>query len=221
MADDTFAGKGWNSVLRANRPSYVQCDRVVEATLYPGQPAIKGTSAHQLTQAAEDALNVVGVPECQNSVDIDTAMVAGSDIEDFYYLTSCAIVAGYIQANKEAIVMGDRLTVSDLDGVDLVVMGSPTHRMNLPEAVRPVFEALPRRVLRGAPVAAFDTSYKMSAWLARFTAAPKLAQKLRKLGGKRVVPPETFHVVEREGPLYDGEIERAKAWAEVILGRIA
>ena len=119
------------------------------------------------------------------------------------------------------LVSMDRLTVSDLDGVDLVVMGSPTHRMNLPEAVRPVFETLPRRVLRGAPVAAFDTSYKLSAWLARFTAAPKLAQKLRKLGGKRVVPPETFHVVESEGPLYDGEIERAKAWAELILGRIA
>ena len=119
------------------------------------------------------------------------------------------------------LVSMDRLTVSDLDGVDLVVMGSPTHRMNLPEEIRPVFEALPRRVLRGAPVAAFDTSYKLSAWLARLTAAHKLARKLRRLGGKRVVPPETFHVVESEGPLYDGEIERAKAWAELILGRIA
>ncbi len=28
-------------------------------------------------------------------------------------------------------------------------MGSPTHRMNLPEAVRPVLEALPRRALKG------------------------------------------------------------------------
>ncbi|MFQ6058035.1 MAG: flavodoxin family protein, partial [Anaerolineae bacterium] len=33
----------------------------------------------------------------------------------------------------------DELTASDMKGVDLVVMGSPTHRMNLPEAVRPVF----------------------------------------------------------------------------------
>lgn len=99
-------------------------------------------------------------------------------------------------------------------------MGSPTHRMNLPEAVRPILEALPKHILRGAPIAAFDTSYKMSAWLTRFTAARKLAQKLRKLGGRRVVPPETFHVVEKEGPLYDGEIERATAWAESILEQI-
>lgn len=114
----------------------------------------------------------------------------------------------------------DQLTTSDFNEIGLVVMGSPTHRMNLPEAVRPVFETLPRRILRGTPVAAFDTSYKMSGWLARFTAAPRLARKLRKLGGKRIVPPETFHVVEKEGPLYEGEIERAKAWANSIIEQL-
>jgi flavodoxin len=118
------------------------------------------------------------------------------------------------------MVNSDHLAAADLDGVDLVVMGSPTHRMNLPEAVRPVFESLPKRLLRGTPFAAFDTSYKMSDFLSRFTAAKKLAQKLRKLGGKRIVPPETFHVVEREGPLYEGEIERAQEWAESILNQL-
>jgi len=114
----------------------------------------------------------------------------------------------------------DQLTAADLQDVDLVVMGTPTHKMNLPEAVRPVFEELPRRILRGVPIAAFDTSYKMSTFLTRFTAAKRVDRKLRKLGGKRLVPPETFHVEEHhEGPLYDGELERAKAWAETILSR--
>jgi flavodoxin len=115
------------------------------------------------------------------------------------------------------VVHAERLTASELKDTDLVVMGSPTHRMNLPEAVRSVLEALPKRILRGASVAAFDTSYKMSGLLARFTAAPKLARKLRKLGGRQVVPPETFCVVEKEGPLCDGELERSKAWGEAIL----
>ncbi|MCK5313785.1 MAG: flavodoxin family protein, partial [Anaerolineales bacterium] len=110
-------------------------------------------------------------------------------------------------------------TAADLNELDLVVIGSPTHRMNLPEAVRPVFEALPRRILRGTLIAAFDTSYKMSAWLARFTAAKKLDRKLRKLGGKRLVPPETLFVIGREGPLYDGEIERVREWAAALLAR--
>lgn len=111
----------------------------------------------------------------------------------------------------------DQLTAEALTGADLVVMGTPTHRMNLPEDVRPAFERLPKRVLKDKPVAAFDTSYKMKAWLQAFTAAKKLNQKLRKLGGKRLLPPETFLVMERQGPLYDGEIERAKAWAKTIL----
>jgi len=124
-------------------------------------------------------------------------------------------------AGQVQVINLNQLTVSDLEGVDLVVMGSPTHRMNLPEAVRPVFETLPRRILHGTPVAAFDTSYKMSFLLARFTAAPRLARKLRKLGGKRIIRPETFYVVEREGPLYDGEIERAGAWAASILEQVS
>ena len=74
--------------------------------------------------------------------------------------------------------------------------------------------------MHGTPGAAFDTSYKMSALLARFTAARKLARKLRNLGGKLVLPPETFHVEESEGPLYEGEVERAQAWAASISRRL-
>lgn len=114
----------------------------------------------------------------------------------------------------------EEMTDSDLAESGLVIVGSPTHRMNLPEAVRPMIAALPRRSLRHTPVAAFDTSYRMSAWLARFRAARKLDKRLRKLGGRRIVPPETFHVVEREGPLYDGEIERASLWATSILEKL-
>jgi hypothetical protein len=47
-----------------------------------------------------------------------------------------------------------------------------------------------------------------------------LAQKLRKLGGKRILPPEIFLVTGREGPLYEGEIERAKDWANSILAEV-
>ncbi len=102
---------------------------------------------------------------------------------------------------------------ADMAGADLVVMGSPTHRMRLPEEMRPAFESLRRGALRGAAVAAFDTSYRVSAFLSHFTAAKTLDRKLRKLGGKRVAPPETFYMAAREGPLEDGEIERAQTWA--------
>jgi flavodoxin len=125
------------------------------------------------------------------------------------------------KAGAARTLKAEGMTVAELEGVDLVVMGTPTHKMNLPLAVRPVFEALPKRALRGVPIAAFDTSYKMSAFLSRFTAAKRIDRKLRKLGGKRLVPPETFHVHEdHKGPLFDGEVERAEAWAGSILSRL-
>ena len=129
-------------------------------------------------------------------------------------------IASVLEASGTVrVISTNQLSASELDESDLIIMGSPTHRMNLPEVVRPVLESLPRRILRGKLTAAFDTSYKMSMWLAPFTAAPKLAQKLRRLGGKRVIPPETFHVVGKDGPLYDGELERAKKWTALILQR--
>jgi len=132
-----------------------------------------------------------------------------------------AIVGVFQGAGAARTVNAERLNAADLQDVDLLVMGMPTHKMNLPQSVRPVFEQLPRRSLRGVPIAAFDTSYEMSALLARFTAAKRIDQKLRKLGGKRLVRPETFHVHHHhEGPLYDGEIERAKTWAESILAKL-
>lgn len=132
-----------------------------------------------------------------------------------------AIVEVFKGAGVARTLSAEHLTAADLQGADLVVMGTPTHKMNLPQAVRPVFETLPRRILRGVPTAAFDTSYKMSAILARFTAAKRLDRELRKLGGKRLVRPETFFVHDsHEGPLYDGELERARRWAESILAQL-
>ena len=117
------------------------------------------------------------------------------------------------------LISADQLNAADLQDADLVVIGSPTHNMNLPETVRPVLESLPRRCMKGKQFAAFDTSYKMNWLLARFTAASRLSRKLRKLGGKQTVRPETFFVEAREGPLFEGELERAGAWAASLNGR--
>jgi len=131
------------------------------------------------------------------------------------------VIAERLSSNGDVrTISSDNLTVEDLKNADLMVMGSPTHNMNLPKSVKPVFEKLPKRILSGTQVAAFDTSYKMSGLLNQFTASKRLIKKLRKLGGRPVLSPEIFHVMEREGPLYEGEIERAQAWAGSILARL-
>jgi flavodoxin len=122
-------------------------------------------------------------------------------------------------AGSTCMLNAEELSGVDFKEYDLILMGTPTHKMNLPKAIKPIFNGLRKGCLKGVPVAAYDTSYKMSPWLSRFTAAKKLNRKLRKLGGKGIIPPESFFVMEREGPLYEGEIEKAESWAHLILER--
>ena len=124
------------------------------------------------------------------------------------------VIADALQtAGPVRLLALDQLVPAQLQGADLVIMGTPTHRMNLPTDVRPLLARLPSRCLQHIHVAAFDTSYKMSWWLAPFTAARKLSRWLRKLGGKQVAAPQSFHVMAMEGPLYEGELGRAREWA--------
>jgi flavodoxin len=128
------------------------------------------------------------------------------------------VVASALRSQGSArLVPAEELDCEDMGEQDLVVVGSPTHKMNLPDPMRSLLKALPHRVLKGKAVAAFDTSYKMSAWLTRLTASHRLASGLRHLGGKLIAKPETFHVEAREGPLSEHEIERAARWADGLV----
>jgi len=123
-------------------------------------------------------------------------------------------------AGSVRVIGAGQLTAADVDNIDLLVAGSPTHVANLPRELRRVLEAMPKRVLKGVAVAAFDASYKMNGFVSMFTAAKPLGRKLRRLGGKQIVPPKSFFVVEKQGPLYDGELERAEGWAATILAKV-
>lgn len=128
-------------------------------------------------------------------------------------------------AGEASLASIDELAADDLADADLVVFGSPTHYQNLPKAVRAALETLPKRSLQGKRVAAFDTSVETWGPLMRMTAAHRLLPKLRKLGGRRYARPETFVVVrgatpdgeERQDRLCEGELERARAWADTLL----
>lgn len=115
------------------------------------------------------------------------------------------------------VVSLDEITPSDIRTANLILLGSPTHGTGLPNEIEHAFDALISRYMRDKSAAAFDTSYKLPQWMASFTAARRLAAKLRKFGARLIVPPETFYVMEQEGPLYEGEIEHAQQWAMKLL----
>ena len=51
-------------------------------------------------------------------------------------------------------------------------------------------------------------------------AAKPIADRLAKKGGDLAVPPEGFYVGDMEGPLLEGELERAADWAKQILATL-
>ncbi len=121
------------------------------------------------------------------------------------------------------------MTPADLAGVDLLVVGSPTQSFHATKPVEALFDG---QSLAGVHAAAFDTRFDMAEVESRMLrlavkvagdnayAAPRIAAALAKAGARVVAPPEGFIVSDTEGPLREGELERAAAWAGAILAAL-
>ncbi len=112
-------------------------------------------------------------------------------------------------------VRADEVGLPDLKEVDLAIVGGPTQRHRLSPTMRAFLDRLPRLSLHGLRAAAFDTRYHMAAWKSG-SAAHEIESRLRRTGAWLIMPPESFFVAEREGPLEKGELERAARWAREV-----
>ena len=103
---------------------------------------------------------------------------------------------------------------SELESLDLLMVGSPTHAGRPTPAVQDFLNKVTPQSLKGSKVAAFDT--RVTSKFAKIfgNAAGRIAGHLKKKGGVLVASPENFFVTGREGPLKEGELERAAAWAK-------
>ena len=117
------------------------------------------------------------------------------------------------------------LQLAQLSGVELLIVGSPTRGFRPTEGISRFLKGLAVNHIQGVKVAAFDTRLGMgdigSILLRTFVklggyAAKPIGDQLKKWGGVMVLPPEGFLVKASEGPLKDGEIERAAAWARQV-----
>ncbi|MBK7218792.1 MAG: flavodoxin family protein [Candidatus Promineofilum sp.] len=125
------------------------------------------------------------------------------------------------------LVRASNVAPRDLSAVDVLIVGSPTQRFH---ATEPIDRLLKGVSLRGVNAAAFDTRFDMDEVDSRALrlavkvagdsaayAAPRISAALEKVGATIVAPPEGFIVNGTEGPLKDGEIQRAGEWAKGIL----
>jgi flavodoxin len=124
------------------------------------------------------------------------------------------------------------VTAVQLAGLSLLIAGSPTQRFRPTQALSDFLNGLSEGSLRGVRVAAFDTrltveEIKKTPVLAFFVklagnayAAKPIADALKKKGSELILAPEGFYVKGMEGPLLDGEVERAAAWAGQIVALV-
>lgn len=121
-------------------------------------------------------------------------------------------------AGEVKMVHVSEVNVSELGEFNLLVAGGPTQQAQPSPPVKELLEKIPDGALKGVKVAAFDTRMTMKWLLIIGTAAPKIARSLKNKGGLLVGTAEGFFVSGGEGPLVEGEVERAAAWAKGILG---
>lgn len=108
---------------------------------------------------------------------------------------------------------------------DILIVGSPTQSFNASKPMLEFLDRLESESIRNKPTLVFDTRIdlnkidsKFLRWLVNrggFATAP-ISKKLKRKGAK-IIGAEGFIVTDREGPLREGELERAKAWITSLI----
>ncbi len=115
---------------------------------------------------------------------------------------------------------------AEFTGLDLLVVGSPTQGFQPTPAIKKLLDGLPAQELQGVKVAAFDTRIAIEEVGSLFLtvmvnffgyAAKPIAKRLQKKAGALIATPEGFIVKGKEGPLKEGELERAAQWARQLM----
>lgn len=118
----------------------------------------------------------------------------------------------------------NQTNLAKLSSYDMIIVGSPTQGGKPTLAIQNFLNNIIPESLRNTKVAAFDTRFseKDSNFALKLLmktigyAAEKIAKALESKGGQLVLPAEGFIVTGQKGPLKDGELERAAAWAKQI-----
>ena len=144
-------------------------------------------------------------------------------VYDSVYGNTGKLAAAMGEALEARTVKAANVTKEDLEGVKLLIAASPTRAFQPMPTIKKWIKSLPSDSLSGVKVAAFDTrvsleevdSKVLTFMAGRFGyAAEPMAKGLAKKGGTPAAEPEGFIVSGNEGPLKEGEMDRAIVWAQ-------
>ncbi len=128
-------------------------------------------------------------------------------------------IGGAITGEIKVLRVGE-IDTSELEKIDLLIVGSPTHAGRPTKPIQNFLNEAPAPAVKGTRVAAFDT--RISSRLASIfgNAAGRISRSLKRKGGSLMASPEGFFVEGTEGPLKEGEVDRAAGWAKKIVESI-
>ena len=108
----------------------------------------------------------------------------------------------------------------NFQGVDLLILGCPTQAFSPTLAMQSFLGTVSSQLPSGLAIACFDPRFRGGLW--KSSAAPRMVKQLRVLGIGTLAAPESFFVkaMKKEGPLLDGEVERAVAWARLLFNKV-
>ncbi len=129
-------------------------------------------------------------------------------------------IGGAITGEVKVLRVGE-VNLSELKAIDLFIAGSPTQGGRATPAMRSFISKIPDTAIKGISVAAFDTRISTK-WVGVFGyAAGRIARNLKGKGGTLLTSPEGFFVKGTQGPLKEGELERAASWVKEIVNSIS
>lgn len=131
--------------------------------------------------------------------------------------------SNYGNTAKAATILGRKLDArlmpvrsfkkTDLDRVDLLIVGSPINGWRPTEKIQQFLTALKKDELAGVNVSSFDTRVNV---FFHGDAARTILGGLKKAGATIISEPKGFFVDGGEGPLSAGEEEKIEDWAASI-----
>jgi flavodoxin len=150
-----------------------------------------------------------------------TAVIVDSEFGNTYALAET--IAAQLRTAGSVDVINVRAPAGKSElppNIDMVVVGGPTQIHGVSKPLTEYLNALPPRILANIPYASFDT--RVRGWpVLTGAASGGISKRLKKLGARMIMPPESFLVMGKEGPLVDGEMERAHVWAQHLVACMA
>jgi flavodoxin I len=126
-------------------------------------------------------------------------------------------IAGALAPDDVKLVHTAQADIREMPSYNMIIVGSPTQAGRALKSTQEFLDKIPAGALKNINVAAFDTRVKSTFAKIFGYAAGRMADSLKAKGGNLIATGEGFFVKGKEGPLLDGEIERAAAWARGLI----